>query len=287
MKVFVSIFFFLFIFQTFGSSQDLNGTWQGVIVRNGISLEKGTLLYLKFEIIDGVVTGRMREELYETEFYSVKKINGKFTNGEVSFKQLVIEKSKKTSRQKWCRVEGVLKYDSLTGYLTGNYESYDCKRNIGKIILYKADFEFASGDNPKVSHIWFDQFVTTYKDGLNAPEIRKIERENFEFEPVFFDFDESDIRIEHNDFLDGLIKVVKGHSDLRVKVTGNTDANGSDKYNDGLSKRRAEAIINYFVERGLSADRLEFDFKGEKNPADTNATPEGRQRNRRVDFQFI
>ena len=48
-----------------------------------------------------------------------------------------------------------------------------------------------------------------------------------------------------------------------------------------------ETIINYFVERGLSADRLEFDFKGEKNPADRNSTPEGRQRNRRVDFQFI
>lgn len=287
MKVIISIFFFLLVFQTFGNDQDLNGTWQGVIIRNGIALEKGALLYVNFEIIDGVVSGRMREELYETEFYSVKKINGKFINGEISFKQIVIEKSKKTSRQKWCRVEGALKYDSITGYLTGNYTSYDCKRNIGKIILYRADFELATEDNPKVSHIWFDQFRSTYNDGLNAPEIRKIERDNFVFEPVFFDFDESHIRSEHNEFLDELINVVKGHTDLRVKVTGNTDTNGSDDYNDNLSKRRAETIINYFVERGLSADRLEFDFKGEKNPADTNSTPEGRQRNRRVDFQFI
>lgn len=287
MKVIVSIFFFLLVFQTIGNDQDLKGTWQGVIVQNGKTIETGALLYANFEIVDGVLTGRMREELYETEFYSVKKLNGKSINGEITFKQIVVEKSKKTSRQKWCRVEGVLKYDSLTGYLTGNYTSYDCKRNVGKIILYKADFEIAIEDNPKVSHIWFDQFVSTYNDGLNAPDIRKIERDNFVFEPVFFDFDESDIRANHEEFLNKLIKVVKGHTDLRVKVTGNTDANGSDSYNDQLSKRRAEAIIKYFVKQGLSADRLEFDFKGEKNPADTNSTPDGRQRNRRVDFEFI
>ena len=84
-----------------------------------------------------------------------------------------------------------------------------------------------------------------------------------------------------------MIKVVEGHTDLRVKVTGHTDADGSDAYNDDLSKRRAEAIIKFFTDRGLSRDRLEFDFKGEKQPVDNNDTPEGKQHNRRVDFKFI
>lgn len=84
-----------------------------------------------------------------------------------------------------------------------------------------------------------------------------------------------------------MIQIVKGHSDLRVQVTGHTDAEGTNGYNDILSKKRAEAIIKYFVDNGLSEDRLKFDFKGENNPAATNDTAEGRQKNRRVDFEFI
>jgi len=159
--------------------------------------------------------------------------------------------------------------------------------NLKKIILYKSDFEFSKGKEETISQLWFSQFIIDQKEGLNAPAIRKIERDNFVFEPVFFDFDESTIRHEYKAFLNQLIKVVKGHSDLRVKVTGHTDADGSNQYNDGLSQRRAEAIINYFVAHGLKSDRLVFDFKGEKMPVDTNETKEGKQRNRRVDFRFI
>ena len=74
---------------------------------------------------------------------------------------------------------------------------------------------------------------------------------------------------------------------MRVKVTGHTDADGSDAYNDELSKRRAKAIVDYFEAHGLSEDRLEFDFKGEHEPVDSNNTSSGKQRNRRVDFKFI
>ena len=83
------------------------------------------------------------------------------------------------------------------------------------------------------------------------------------------------------------MRVIEGHTDLRIKVTGNTDADGSDVYNLELSKKRAEALINFFVSKGLSRDRIEIEFKGESNPIDTNTTPEGKQRNRRVDFSFI
>ena len=84
-----------------------------------------------------------------------------------------------------------------------------------------------------------------------------------------------------------MVRVVDGHSDLRIKVTGHTDSDGSDSYNEDLSRRRAEALINFFVSQGLSKDRIVLDFKGEKEPVDTNNTPEGKQKNRRVDFSFI
>jgi outer membrane protein OmpA-like peptidoglycan-associated protein len=158
---------------------------------------------------------------------------------------------------------------------------------MGTIKLYSIDEKISTDDQRTISQLWFSQFQKDLKAGLNAPLIRKKERDNFVFEPVYFDYDESLLRAEHYDFLDRMIKVIKGHSDLRVKVTGHTDTDGSDAYNDELSKRRAQAIVDYFVQQGLSSDRLVFDFKGEKEPVDTNTTPEGKQRNRRVDFQFI
>ncbi|MDG1333444.1 MAG: OmpA family protein [Crocinitomicaceae bacterium] len=263
------------------------GTWQGVMIRKGTKMKDASLIYVDFENNDGYVTGYSREEIYNSEFYSIKKINGDMTDGQLDLRQIAETKSNKSSRTTWCRVSASLNYDPVTGYLTGQYIATDCRNVVGDFILYRADFELSQDEEMESSQIWFEQFVKDYADGLSAPEIRKIERDNFVFEPIFFDYDKFDIREEHNPFLDAMIKIVKGHSDLRVKVTGHTDSDGSDQYNDTLSYNRAQAITTYFVKRGLDADRLEIDFKGERSPADTNNNPKGKQRNRRVDFEFI
>lgn len=283
---YLSIFFILFCLSALGQVT-LDGTWKGVLIRAGKSIDDGILLYADFKINNGTLDGRMREELYNTPHFAVKRINGSVTNNELSFNQFVIERSSKIARTKWCRYSGKLTYNEKTGFLEGDYKSDDCRRVMGKIILYRTEFELSTGEDPETSHLWFTQFLKDRKEGLAAPEIREIERKNFVFEPIYFDFDKYEIRPEHMAFLDRLIKVVKGHSDLRVKVTGHTDSRGTDAYNDTLSQNRAKAIIDYFVAHGLSADRLEFEFKGESQPVDTNNTPEGRQRNRRVDFSFI
>ena len=269
------------------AQSNFDGTWQGVILRAGQQVENGTLFYMDIHQSDQSFDGYSREEVYDSDNFAVKKMNGSIIDNSLSFKQIVVSKSKQSGRMKWCRFNGELKYDSLTGYLKGDYKSTDCKRVMGKIILYKSDFVFSKTEEETISQLWFSQFIIDQKEELNAPEIRKIERDNFVFEPVYFDFDKATIRPEHTDFLDRLIKVVKGHSDLRVKVTGHTDADGSDLYNDELSQRRAQAIIDYFVAHGLQSDRLVFDFKGEKMPVDSNKTKEGKQHNRRVDFRFI
>lgn len=276
-----------FVIQLSVAQNKLSGTWQGVLMRSGISIDKGTLFYVNFEATGNKLSGLTREEVYDTKFYSTKKINGTIDDSKITFDQFVEVKSKKSSQLKWCRLKGELSYDETTGYLKGNFTSTDCKRVIGTIILYRSEFTLSSEESLDVSHMWFDRFVKDYNAGLSAPDIRKIERDNFKFIPIYFDYDKAEIRPEHYDFLNRMIKIVKGHSDLRVKVTGNTDSDGSDAYNDDLSKRRAEAIIQYFVERGISSDRLEINFNGEKKPIDTNETPEGKQKNRRVEFEFI
>jgi len=276
-----------FCLSAISKDTDFQGTWQGVLMQAGQKMNEGTLVYLKVEITDGVLKGYMREETFDTEYFGLKQITGKQKGNILNFNQTVIENDKSAFRSKWCLYKGSFQYDSVRGYLTGKFTSTDCGRVSGTMILYKNDFEISKNDVSHATHAWFEAFVRDYKDGLSAPLIRKKERENFVFEPIYFDFDKSEIREEHKEFLNRLIKVVKGHSDLRVLVVGHTDAEGSNGYNDALSKRRAEAIVQYFVENGLSEDRLKFDFKGETKPAATNDTAEGRQRNRRVDFEFI
>ncbi|NRA12525.1 MAG: OmpA family protein, partial [Crocinitomicaceae bacterium] len=243
--------------------------------------------YVDFKLSDGVLTGNIREEKFETDYFAITVLGGTQESDVLNYKQIAVGLNSKTSKMKWCRKFGELTYDSKKGYLTGSFKSSDCKRSSGELILYKSYFELSKTKDSHASHIWFAQFLKDYKGGLSAPVIRKIERDNFVFEPIYFDFDKFNIRDEHNDFLDAMIKIVKGHSDLRVKVTGHTDAEGTEGYNDKLSKERSKAIIQYFVNHGLKKERLEFDFKGELNPAATNDTSEGRQRNRRVDFEFI
>lgn len=288
-KLYPFILLILFPFLTL--AQSTSGLWKGSFYPNGTTPEKGMIIYLEIkEEVSGEIQGKSRNETYNTNDFALKSIKGQkkdLKSSVISLNETVISKKATGSRTNWCRLQMQLTYNPETGYLEGTYSSNDCRNQMGKIILYRYDGVFPTETINPESHHWFDLLAKDLKKGLNAPEIRKKERDNFLFKPIYFDYDRSEIKSEFYDFLNKLIHVVEGHSDLRIKVIGHTDSDGSDLYNDGLSQRRAQAIIDYFVSKGVSSDRLEFDFKGEKAPVDTNQTPEGRQRNRRVDFQFI
>jgi outer membrane protein OmpA-like peptidoglycan-associated protein/ABC-type nitrate/sulfonate/bicarbonate transport system substrate-binding protein len=74
---------------------------------------------------------------------------------------------------------------------------------------------------------------------------------------------------------------------MYVRVEGNTDNLGEDGWNQGLSERRAQAIVDYLVTRGIDRRRLVARGNGSTNPLTSNKTPEGRARNRRTDILFI
>ncbi|MCX7677350.1 MAG: OmpA family protein [Alteraurantiacibacter sp.] len=71
-----------------------------------------------------------------------------------------------------------------------------------------------------------------------------------------------------------------------IDVMGHTDSTGSDAYNLDLSRRRAEAVTNYLVSRGVSRARIESIGYGEQYPIADNTTEEGRSRNRRVEIRI-
>ncbi len=69
-----------------------------------------------------------------------------------------------------------------------------------------------------------------------------------------------------------------------IVIEGYTDSRGSDNFNMSLSQRRAEAVRNYLVSRGLEPTRVQAEGKGEAEPVASNADPEGRANNRRVEI---
>jgi outer membrane protein OmpA-like peptidoglycan-associated protein len=286
MKHFLLSISLLICFNHFSQSE-LDGVWQGFIVQNGKTIEQSNPFYLKIETNGGKTSGLSREEIYDTEYYSIGKLYGTVKSNELEWKHVVYQKKVGNSKISWCKLNAKLTFNSSTGYLEGTYTSIDCRNVAGKIVLFRSKAKFSDESISFVSQHARDVLIKDLAEGRSAPAIREKERLNFKFQPIYFDYDKAVIRPSDVPFLNSIVEVVEGHSDLRIKVIGNTDADGSDQYNDELSKRRAEAIISFFVDKGLKRDRIEIQYNGEKKPIDSNETAEGKQRNRRVEFEFI
>jgi len=101
---------------------------------------------------------------------------------------------------------------------------------------------------------------------------------------VLFDFDKSNIKPQYYRFLDDAAKVFEMNPSIKVEVQGNTDNIGTAKYNMGLSLRRANAVMQYLINKGVAPNRLNARGFGFSRPVATNDTDEGRALNRRVEL---
>jgi len=103
---------------------------------------------------------------------------------------------------------------------------------------------------------------------------------------ALFDFDKSVLRPDGRKSIDDAVAKLRGVDVEMVIATGHTDSVGSDAYNQKLSERRAAAVKDYLVTKGIPAAKITTIGKGESQPVATNKTAEGRQKNRRVDIEF-
>jgi OOP family OmpA-OmpF porin len=101
---------------------------------------------------------------------------------------------------------------------------------------------------------------------------------------VNFDFDKSNIRPDAAVILDEAVRILGTGSGPAVSIEGHTDWIGTDAYNQGLSERRANSVMNYLVDHGVEASRLSTAGYGESRPIASNQTREGRALNRRVEL---
>ncbi len=104
---------------------------------------------------------------------------------------------------------------------------------------------------------------------------------------TFFDFDKSTLKPEGRQVLDQIASQVQGINLETLIAIGNTDSIGTEEYNMGLSIRRADSVKDYLVSKGVPADRIYTEGKGELNPIASNATAAGRAENRRVEIEIV
>ena len=104
---------------------------------------------------------------------------------------------------------------------------------------------------------------------------------------VNFETDSARLTERSGGELDDVVKVLRQRPDAKAEVRGYTDDRGSATYNQRLSDRRARAVVDYLVGHGVSAANLSARGFGKDNPVASNATDEGRARNRRVTVQFM
>lgn len=101
---------------------------------------------------------------------------------------------------------------------------------------------------------------------------------------VSFDFDSAAIKPAFAPSLTKLANVLAKYDRNQVTIVGHTDSSGSDAYNQGLSVRRAEAVVNELSSRGVPNSMMTAAGRGESEPRADNATEAGRQLNRRVEI---
>ena len=272
---------------TFSSAQSsFLGVWKGVIYENTMTDTSSKVVYVKISKYKNICDVSFRvERLLSTDFY-VSRITGAYTNDSLYFKDVVFDqKSMILSTKEKYRLK--ITVNDSSGYMKADIINEKNQKIAKSMVLFKVSDEFVSIAKKEVNQAWFYVFLKEYSIGMVAPQKREEERNYFQFQSVYFQPALAELSPDYHSYLKKVINVINGHTDLRLKVIGHTDWDGSDQYNEDLSKKRAEAIIQFLEQNGLSRDRIEYEYQGEKKPVDTNKTSEGKKRNRRVDFQFI
>ena len=111
-------------------------------------------------------------------------------------------------------------------------------------------------------------------------------------EHVYYDFDKAYLREESYEPLSEIIQIMTDNPTIIIEIGSHTDARGSDRYNQLLSKRRAKSVVDYLISKGIEKNRLTYVGYGETQPTndcvnEVQCDEEDHQRNRRTEFRVV
>lgn len=182
---------------------------------------------------------------------------------------LVDEKQKTVSNQ-----TTALNGEMLTGVLCNT--SYSAQ--VSKQGYESGVFEVAKAENAQV-----------VVEALLTPIMPIITEREVILQPIYFEFNKSNITAEGAAELDKLIMVMNEYPNMVIFAKSHTDSRGSDKYNMNLSDRRAKSTIQYLISKGITKDRISGQGFGESEPkvACKPCTEEQYAQNRRSEFLIV
>ncbi len=106
-------------------------------------------------------------------------------------------------------------------------------------------------------------------------------------ENILFEYNSDVILSSSLPSLDNAVNTLLDNSGIQVEISGHTSSDGKDDYNLELSRKRAKAVVDYLIKRGIPSQRLKWIGHGESKPLNDNSTEALRQKNRRVEFRVL
>lgn len=182
---------------------------------------------------------------------------------------LVDEKQKTVSNQ-----TTALNGETLTGVLCNTAYS----AQVSKQGYESGVFEVAKAENEQV-----------FVEALLTPIMPIITEREVILQPIYFEFNKSNITAEGAAELDKLVMVMNEYPNMVIFAKSHTDSRGSDKYNMNLSDRRAKSTVQYLISKGIAKDRISGQGFGESEPkvACKPCTEEQYAQNRRSEFLIV
>ena len=104
---------------------------------------------------------------------------------------------------------------------------------------------------------------------------------------INFSSNSSELSSESFPELDRVVTLIKENPFMVIEIAAHTDNVGSDPFNDLLSERRAQSVVNYLIENGVVAERLTAKGYGARNPMVSNTSDTNKAINRRVEFKIL
>ncbi len=201
----------------------------------------------------------------------------------------------KYSSDQWTLSLGLDKYFANTGFSvsllgealrkSGDFERTDRNDTRGWLLLR---YDIGQNYRPREPYRMVE-VERRAADAAPVPAEPQVVRNDVKFDgDAFFAFNHDDLRPDAIAALDALIAKLNSSSRVsRVSVVGHTDSVGSVAYNQKLSERRADSAKRYLVAHGIAAEQIDARGEGKLNPTYPNDTRANRQKNRRVDIEFL